>query len=148
MNTDMPNEFDHFVQAQRPVYNDVVAELKDGHKTSHWIWYIFPQIKGLGFSIASINFAIQSLEQAKRYLNHPLLGQRLHECTQLVLNVKNQTIRSIFGNIDAIKFCSCMTLFSLANPEEKLFKDALQKYFSGKSDQKTIEILQKEIGNK
>lgn len=134
-------EFDHFVEAQKPVYDRVVAELRHGEKRSHWMWFIFPQIKGLGFSATSQRFAIQSPEQAGRYVDHPLLGQRLRKCTQLVLKAEGRTASDIFGHPDDLKFHSSMTLFALAASEEPLFKAALEKYFAKGQDLKTLQIL-------
>jgi uncharacterized protein (DUF1810 family) len=137
----LPAEFEHFVKAQDPVYQQVVEELTHGQKRSHWMWFIFPQIKGLGRSAISERFAIQSLEQARRYANHEVLGYRLRECTRLVLGVENRTISDIFGYPDDLKFYSSMTLFAMAAPEEPLFSAALDKYFSGKGDMKTAQSL-------
>jgi uncharacterized protein (DUF1810 family) len=134
-------EFDHFVEAQRPVYDQVVEELTKGQKRSHWMWFIFPQIKGLGRSAMSERFALQSLEQARRYAAHLLLGQRLRECTRLVLEVPNRSVSEIFGYPDDLKFHSSMTLFAIANPEEPFFKSTLEKCFARKRDAKTLEIL-------
>jgi uncharacterized protein (DUF1810 family) len=136
-----PAEFDHFLEAQRPVYDQVVEELAHGQKRSHWMWFIFPQIKGLGRSATSERFAIQSLEQARRYASHVPLGQRLRECTRLVLGVRNRTVSEIFGYPDDLKFHSSMTLFAMAAPDEPLFHIALEKYFAGEWDAKTLEIL-------
>jgi uncharacterized protein (DUF1810 family) len=136
-------EFDHFVEAQNPVYDEVVEELTRGRKRSHWMWFIFPQIKGLGHSSTSQRFAIQSLEQARRYADHVLLGRRLRECTRLVLYVEGRSVSEIFGYPDDLKFHSSMTSFAKAVPEEPLFDAALEKYFVGKRDAKTLEILER-----
>ena len=131
-----------FIDAQESIYEDVIQELKQGRKTSHWIWYIFPQIKGLGRSWTAQQFAISSLEEAKAYLNNSILGSRLTECTQLVLNIEDRNIRQIFGYPDNLKFRSSMTLFLHATKDNQIFKDALLKYFEGKADQLTLDILQ------
>lgn len=130
-----------FVDAQAPVFEQVLSELRDGRKGGHWMWYIFPQIKGLGYSQLSVKFAISSRNEAEAYVEHPLLGQRLRECTRLVLAVQGRSIEEIFGYIDALKFGSSMTLFAHATSENQIFKDALQKYFKGEFDQLTLERL-------
>ncbi len=131
-----------FIDAQESIYEDVIQELKQGRKTSHWIWYIFPQIKGLGRSWTAQQFAISSLEEAEAYLNNSILGSRLIECTQLVLNIEDRNIRQIFGYPDNLKFRSSMTLFLHATKDNQIFKDALLKYFEGKADQLTLDVLQ------
>ncbi len=130
-----------FLTAQEPVYDTVLAELRSGRKSSHWIWFIFPQIVGLGHSAMAQQFAITSLDEAKAYLQHPVLGQRLRECTQLVLNVDGHIDDEIFGYPDNLKFRSCMTLFMTAAIDNIIFKNALRKYFDGKPDQMTLDIL-------
>jgi uncharacterized protein (DUF1810 family) len=133
-------EFDHFMLAQEPVYAQVLRELSDGQKKSHWIWFVFPQLRGLGFSAMSDKYALDSVEQAGRYLEHEVLGARLHECTQLVLAVRNRPIQDIFG-ADDVKFRSSMTLFSLCQPPVDLFDQALVRYFAGQRDGRTLELL-------
>ena len=130
-----------FLDAREVVSDTVLAELRAGRKSSHWIWFIFPQITGLGRSEMAQQFAIGSLEEAKTYLQHPVLGQRLRECTQLVLDVNGRSAEEIFPYPDHLKFRSCMTLFLTAAPDNALFKDALLKYFDGKPDQSTLDIL-------
>ena len=130
-----------FLAAQAPSYNTVLAELRAGRKSSHWIWFIFPQIAGLGHSAMAQQFAIASLDEAKAYLQHPVLGRRLRECTQIVLNVNGRSAEEIFPYPDNLKFRSCMTLFLTAATDNTLFKDALHKYFDGKPDQSTLDIL-------
>jgi len=133
--------FQRFLTAQAPTYHTALAELRAGRKSSHWIWFIFPQIAGLGHSSMAQQFAITSLDEAKAYLQHPVLGQRLRECTQLVLNMEGRTIDEIFPYPDNLKFRSCMTLFMSATTDNTLFKNALLKYFDGEPDQMTINIL-------
>ncbi|MBS0155528.1 MAG: DUF1810 domain-containing protein [Nitrospira sp.] len=130
-----------FLTAQTPIYDTVLAELRTGRKSSHWIWFIFPQIAGLGHSAMAQQFAIASLNEAKAYLQHPILGPRLRACTQLVLNVEGCSAEEIFGYPDNLKFRSCMTLFLIATTDNTLFKNALHKYFDGKPDQLTLDIL-------
>ena len=125
---------ERFVDAQAPVYEQVRRELKAGGKESHWMWFIFPQIKGLGQSPMSIRFAIASLDEAKAYLAHPVLGPRLRECATLALDVEGRTSRDIFGSIDEMKFRSSMTLFAGAAPDEEVFQRCLDKYFAGTPD--------------
>ena len=130
-----------FLTAQAPVYDTVLDELRAGRKTSHWIWFIFPQIAGLGHSAMAQQFAIGSLDEANAYLQHPVLGQRLRECTQLVLNVEGRSADEIFPYPDNLKFRSCMTLFMNAATDNSLFKAALDKYLDGQPDQLTLNIL-------
>ncbi len=131
-----------FIDAQADVYDSVEQELRNGLKRSHWMWFIFPQIAGLGRSAMSQTYAIKSLDEAKAYYAHPILGSRLQECTQLVINVDGRTTVDIFGSIDSIKFRSCMTLFDYAT-DVGLFHEALHKYFNSEADQQTLKILQR-----
>lgn len=137
----MARDFNIFVKAQDPVYDRVLNELTRGCKASHWMWYIFPQISGLGHSAMAKRYAIGSGDEAKTYLAHPVLGARLNECTALVLNVPNRTAEQIFGHIDSLKFCSSMTLFALAATENPVFQQALDKYYEGADDPKTVALL-------
>ena len=136
-----PYNLARFIEAQNPVYGQVCQELEQGHKLSHWMWFIFPQMEGLSASAVSRRFAISSLQEAESYINHPVLGNRLIECTGLVINVSDRTINQILGPIDSMKFRSCMTLFSHTTIDNDLFKKALKKYFSGEYDRLTIEKL-------
>ena len=131
---------ERFVEAQAPVYDRALAELKAGRKQSHWMWFVFPQIAGLGRSPMAQHYAIQTLAEARTYLAHPLLGMRLRECTRAVLDVEGKTAHEIFGSPDDLKFCSSMTLFDLAAPDD-IFRTALEKYFSGEEDALTVEKL-------
>ncbi len=130
-----------FLEAQEPIYDTVLDELRAGRKSSHWIWFIFPQITGLGRSGTAQQFSITSLDEAKAYLQHPVLGPRLRACTQLMLDVNGRNAEEIFGYPDHLKFRSCMTLFLTATTDNTLFKAALLKYFDGKPDQVTLDIL-------
>jgi uncharacterized protein (DUF1810 family) len=130
-----------FLDAQQPVIARVTAELKQGRKRGHWIWFVFPQIKGLGHSANSDFYGISGLPEAAAYLKHPVLGPRLIECTQLVNAVDGRSAEEIFGEIDAMKFRSSMTLFAKATPDNQIFTDALTKYFAGESDPLTIARL-------
>ena len=129
-----PFNLERFVDAQAPVYDEVCRELKAGRKQSHWMWFIFPQIAGLGQSPISVRFAIASLDEAKAYLAHPILGARLRECARLILDVEGRTAREIFGSIDEMKLRSSMTLFAHAAPDGDLFQRCLGKYFAGSPD--------------
>jgi len=136
-----------FVDAQDPLYANVVAELRAGHKRSHWMWFVFPQIAGLGHSATAQYFAIASRAEAAAYLDHPLLGARLRECTQLVIAVCNRHLEQIFGYPDDRKFHSSMTLFAITAEAERraedaaLFRAALDKYCAGELDAATVRLL-------
>ena len=132
-----PFNLERFVDAQAPVYEQVRRELKVGRKQSHWMWFIFAQIAGLGQSPMSVRFAIASLDEAKAYLAHPVLGARIRECTQLSLDVEGKAARDIFGPIDEMKFHSSMTLFARAAPDEEIFQRCINKYFVGAPDPAT-----------
>ena len=132
---------ERFVEAQAPVYDKALAELKAGRKQSHWMWFVFPQIAGLGRSPMAQHYAIQTLAEARAYLAHPLLGARLQECTQAVVDVESRTAHEIFGPPDDLKFCSSMTLFAQAAADDPLFRAALDRYFGGKEDEHTLKIL-------
>lgn len=140
-NNDDPYNLQRFVNAQEPVYDQVCLELRNGLKASHWMWFIFPQIRGLGYSQVSIEYSISSLEEAKAYLAHPILGPRLIECTRLVNRIEALSAEDIFGYTDAMKFRSCITLFANAAGDNQIFMDALQKYFRGEFDPLTLDRL-------
>jgi uncharacterized protein (DUF1810 family) len=130
-----------FLEAQRDVYECVVRELSAGMKRSHWMWYIFPQIAGLGHSMMAQRYAITSLKEAAAYLEHPILGPRLRECTRLVNAVQGRGIEQIFGYPDYLKFHSSMTLFMMCSADNVLFIEAIDKYFDGKPNPLTENIL-------
>ena len=139
-------DFNRFVDAQNPVYDEVIEELRSGNKKSHWMWFVFPQIKGLGNSRMARNFAIESVAEARAYLEHPVLGSRLIECASLVLAIKGSTAKEIFGSPDYLKLHSSMTLFSIASKsiasiESLVFKNVLDNFFSGQEDQLTLDII-------
>lgn len=140
----MTDPFDliRFVRAQDPVYRDIQGELTRGRKQSHWMWFVFPQVAGLGFSAMSQRYAIASRAEAKAYLAHPILGPRLIECTRLVLAIEGRSINAILGAPDDAKFRSSMTLFDAVS-NEPVFDEALARYFSGERDGATLEILSK-----
>ena len=139
-----PGVLHRFVDAQNGIYGQVCAELRAGRKASHWMWFIFPQLAGLGHSQMARRFAISSLAEARAYLNHPLLGARLRECTRLVTSIEGRTVEQIFGNPDDLKFRSSMTLFSSAAADNDVFLEGLSKYFGGEPDRRTIELLHRE----
>ena len=132
---------DRFIEAQAPVYAQALGELRAGQKVSHWMWFIFPQVAGLGQSATSRAYAIQSLKEARAYLAHPVLGARLRECCQAVMNVRGKSAEEIFGPVDAMKLRSCLTLFTEADHGDVLFFNLLEKYFDGDADEATLEIL-------
>jgi uncharacterized protein (DUF1810 family) len=136
---DDPHNLHRFVQAQERVFERVRAELEGGMKRSHWMWFIFPQIRGLGSSPMAQMYAIASLGEAKAYLQHPVLGARLRECVRLVNAVEGRTRHEIFGSPDDMKFHSSMTLFALADPSEPIFVAALKKYCDGAYDSATTD---------
>ena len=136
-----PFDLERFVAAQAQVYARVAAELSDGRKRSHWMWFIFPQVAGLGSSAMAQRFAIRSRAEAAAYLAHGILGPRLIECTRLVLAVKGRTIHDILGSPDDLKFRSSMTLFGAVS-ENPVFGQAISAYYGGVGDQGTLEILQ------
>jgi uncharacterized protein (DUF1810 family) len=138
----MTDRFDlqRFVDAQAPVYHRVLAELRHGLKQSHWMWFIFPQLAGLGHSAMAQRFALASGEEAMAYLSHDVLGPRLRECTALVNAVQGRTIRQILGSPDDLKFCSCMTLFGAVSSDPE-FTRAIAKFYGGTSDRRTLELL-------
>jgi uncharacterized protein (DUF1810 family) len=138
---DDPYNLQRFVDAQQHVFASVVAELRTGSKRGHWIWFVFPQLKGLGRTTQSNFFGISSVQEAAAYLRHPMLGQRLIECTQLVNAIEGRSAEDIFGEIDAMKFRSSMTLFAHATPENQIFTDALAKYYAGEFDPLTLDYL-------
>jgi uncharacterized protein (DUF1810 family) len=141
MTADDPFDLRRFTEAQAPLYEQICTELRSGRKRSHWMWFTFPQIAGLGQSPMAIRFAISSLQEAQAYLNHAVLGPRLRECTHLVSLIEGCSIRRIFGEPDDLKFRSSMTLFAVAASENRIFQDALKKYFDGVPDRLTIERL-------
>jgi uncharacterized protein (DUF1810 family) len=132
-----------FLLAQESVYDGVIRELASGQKTSHWMWFVFPQLKGLGKSAMAQKYALGSLNEAEDYLRHPVLGPRLRECTRLVNAVEGKTIHQIFGSPDDRKFHSSVTLFAQATADNQVFIDAIQKYFGGAYDPVTLELLER-----
>ncbi|WP_445365283.1 DUF1810 domain-containing protein [Microbulbifer sp. ANSA001] len=134
-------DLERFIKAQEHSYEDALLELKNGKKRSHWMWYIFPQVVGLGQSSMAQKYGIKNLEEAKAYLAQPTLGHRLKSCCHALLDIHDRSAHDIFGSPDDMKLKSSMTLFSLAEKEESLFKDVLDRYYNGKSDAHTLELL-------
>lgn len=130
-----------FLEAQAPVIERALEELRAGRKSSHWMWFVFPQIRGLGRSATAQRFAIASLEEAQAYLRHPVLGPRLRACARAVNAVEGRSIEEIFGYPDELKFRSSMTLFAHASADNQVFLEALRKYFGGEEDALTLERL-------
>jgi len=136
-----PFDLERFVAAQRPVYDDVLEELRRGRKTGHWIWFIFPQVAGLGQSAMSRRYAIGSLAEARAYLEHRILGSRLRESVALLLETPDGTAEEILGPIDARKVRSSMTLFRRAAPDDPVFADVLNRFYDGVPDPATDDLL-------
>ena len=136
-----PFDLQRFVAAQEPLYAQVTAELAAGAKTSHWMWFVFPQLRGLGRSGTALNFGITGLDEARDYLQHPVLGARLRQCCSLLLGVQGRSAPQIFGAIDTLKLRSCLTLFERAAPGEPLFAQLLVKYYGGERDVATLQLL-------
>ena len=134
-----------FVQAQEDMYEQALAELKNGSKESHWMWFVFPQIAGLGNSEMARKYAIPNLADAKAYLSHDLLGSRLRECTEAVLAVEGRTAHEILGSPDDMKLKSCMTLFEVADGPGSVFSSILEKYFEGQRDERSLTILNAQL---
>ena len=139
---DVDHDLRRFIVAQDPVYRQVRAELAAGDKTSHWMWFIFPQLKALGRSATAQHFGIASRAEAEAYWRHPVLGARLKECSELVVAVEGRTALEIFHSPDDLKFRSSMTLFAQVAPQEPVFSRALARYFGGQGDATTLELLQ------
>jgi uncharacterized protein (DUF1810 family) len=136
-----PYDLNRFVQAQEDDYERALSEIKSGRKRSHWMWYIFPQFDGLGFSTTSKRYSIKSVAEAKAYLSHPILGPRLTECVEAVLSVEGRSAYEIFGSPDDMKLRSCATLFASVSPKSSIFDQLLEKFFQGERDDKTLGLL-------
>ena len=138
---DDPYDLARFVVAQNPIFEQVVTELRAGTKASHWMWFVFPQLKALGRSATAQRFGIADLREAEAYWRHPLLGPRLLTCTDAMLAIDGKTALQILGSPDDLKFGSSMTLFARAAPDEPAFRQAIDKYFGGRFDERTLELL-------
>jgi uncharacterized protein (DUF1810 family) len=141
MSSNDPDNLARFISAQDEVYEDVLAELRSGSKQTHWMWFIFPQIEGLGHSSISRYYSIKSREEAERYLAHPILGPRLVECAEIVLAENGRSALEIFGSPDDLKLKSSMTLFASVDDSQTVFTRVLDKYFGGQRDQRTLGLL-------
>lgn len=136
-------DLDRFISAQENQYHQALSEIKNGQKGSHWMWFVFPQIDGLGCSNMTVKYSIKSRDEAIAYLHHSVLGPRLREITEALLEVKGKSALEIMGSPDYLKLKSCMTLFALVSNENSLFQRVLDKYFGGKLDERTIDLLEK-----
>jgi len=136
-----PHNLQRFVDAQSRCYDQVCEELSEGYKQSHWMWFIFPQLKGLGHSPMANHYGISSLQEAEAYLQHAVLGPRLRHCTDLVVRTEGRSVEEIFGEPDDLKFRSCMTLFAQTAGDAAIFKAVLQKFFAGQPDPLTLARL-------
>lgn len=137
---DDPHDLARFLAAQAPVYEQVLAELRAGRKRSHWMWFVFPQLRGLGTSPMAQRFGIASLAEARAYLAHPVLGARLRECCTLLLQVTGRSAHDILGSPDDLKLRSCLTLFALAAPDDVLFRRGLERFYGGEFDPRTVAL--------
>ncbi len=139
---DDPHDLARFVTAQTAVYDDVVAELRAGRKESHWMWFVFPQLRGLGSSPMAHRYGVASIDEARAYLRHPLLGPRLVECAKLMLGHRARSAREILGSPDDLKLRSSMTLFAEASADEPSFRAVLDRYYAGQPDERTLTLLE------
>jgi len=138
----MQQDINRFIKAQENSYEEALSEIKSGRKRSHWMWYIFPQYKGLGFSETSKYYSIKDLDEAKRYLNHPILGERLKLITKELLVLNENNANKVFGSPDDLKLKSSMTLFAaIDSSEENIFNAVLDKFFNGQTDKKTLSLI-------
>lgn len=138
-----PFDLQRFVSAQDPVFATVLKELRDGRKRSHWMWFVFPQLRGLGRSPTAEFYGIASLDEARAYLAHPTLGARLEQATRVVLATHGRSLHAIFGSPDDVKFCSCMTLFSLVEEDtDSPYREALERWCDGRKDDATLSLLE------
>lgn len=140
----MSDDLERFVTAQEKVYEHALAEIKVGEKKSHWMWFVFPQLAGLGRTSISIHYSLHGLDEARAYLAHPVLGPRLMECFEAVLSVKGRSAREIFSTPDDLKLRSSATLFSLISPANSIFHRVLERYYNGEPDPATLKLLDNE----
>jgi uncharacterized protein (DUF1810 family) len=142
-----PFNLERFVAAQAPIFPAALAELRAGRKRSHWMWFVFPQLRGLGRSSTAQFFGLGSLAEARAYLSHPVLGPRLTLCTEAVLAIQGQSLAAIFGSPDDLKFCSSLTLFSRADGgDTSVFRQALDRFCAGREDERTLALLEQGTG--
>lgn len=140
-NRDDPYDLNRFIEAQEVNYADALSELRAGRKSSHWMWYVFPQLAGLGHSAMSYRYGIRSEDEARAYLAHPILGPRMSECAEAVLAIENRSARDIFGSPDDLKLKSCATLFAHVSPPGSVFERILDKYYSSERDPRTLGLI-------
>ena len=140
-NHDDPFTLDRFVQAQTHHFETALTEIVSGCKRSHWMWFIFPQYAGLGYSAMSQRYAIRSAAEARAYLDHPILGPRLQQCCEVLLTIEGRSAHEIFGSPDDLKLKSCATLFASISPQGSVFEQLLQQYFKGNRDQRALDLL-------
>ena len=138
---DSSDSLNRFIQAQRDTYENAFQEVRTGRKVSHWMWFIFPQIRGLGHSEMAKKYAIEDLKEAERYLKHPILGSRLVAISKVLTELIGKTAHEIFGSPDDLKLRSCMTLFSSVNNRDGVFQQVSNQYFDGKSDENTLRLI-------
>lgn len=136
-----PFDLSRFVQAQQQTYDQALSELQRGRKQSHWMWYVFPQLDGLGFSPITKRFSIKSEDEARAYLKHPTLGPRLLECAEAILSIEGKSAREILGSPDDLKLKSCATLFAHVSPPGSVFERILEKFYTGERDAATLRLL-------
>jgi len=136
-----PHDLDRFLTAQEDSYDTALDEIKAGRKRSHWIWFVFPQLAGLGHSPTSQYYGVRSLDEAAAYLRHPILGGRLHECLKALQTLEETSADRIFGELDAMKFRSSLTLFAEADPTDPIIAAALDRWFGGRKDERTLQLL-------
>lgn len=134
-------DLERFVKEQRLIYSDAYKEVSSGRKSSHWMWYIFPQIAGLGMTATSRKYSIKCLDEAKAYYEHPYLGKNLRDISEVLLTLQTNDPYEVFGSPDYLKLCSCMTLFAEAVPSDDVFQKVLDKFYGGQKDKRTLEIL-------
>ena len=136
-----PYDLNRFIEAQEAVYERALSELQNGRKKTHWMWFIFPQIAGLGSSAMSHRYSIRSVDEARAYMDHPLLGARLRECGNAILQVEDRSATEILGSPDDMKLKSCATLFEAVSPRESVFAQILDKYYQGERDSRTLDLI-------
>jgi uncharacterized protein (DUF1810 family) len=136
-----PHNLRRFVDAQADNYEDAISEIRGGRKRTHWMWYVFPQIDGLGFSSTAKHFAIKSIDEARAYLEHPVLGARLRECAEAALRIEGKSAAEVFGSPDDLKLKSSATLFACVSPPGSVFEQLLAKFYQGSRDARTLELL-------
>ena len=141
----MMYDMNRFVQAQQQSYANALAEIKNGMKRTHWMWYIFPQLKQLGKSPTAKYYGIENIEEAKEYLSHPILGARLREISEALLTLKTNNPDEVMGDIDTLKLCSSMTLFAEIEGDNSVFEQVIEKYYHGNKDKNTLYILEEEV---